>query len=652
MTCNIQNITPILFIGIIFCSSNVFGHNTHHGEQWEYDPFHFGINGGEPIGGSPKEACDAYSVERWGGVATKLLFIDGSPSIKCLMHINTNNIGPNVTAACRNGTPIPYEVGFSSPGTSVGGVSCHCPKGSYFDQSYNWCVSKGYEKLICPQPYTFNEDKVLCEAYCVEGDIWNSMSEVCEPPPQEQNCKTQGKSPIDFIEGRKYRYEPVLTSGVRYPFFLTYYFNNQRSQEKSPVGSKVAVVNGDRYLAATKPPMTASEYQALYTNRGVPKGGTVYRESQHYGSVDQYWRHNFDDVLLVRGNQFLYQSAKGEEIVFNGLGSSAAYSSLVLESLASGEEAFSGYKLTNRRSREVRKFDKNGRLIKLERSPHDVLILTYDNQDRLDRITNSEGAYIELAYQDLVTGSVYSISSTVHSYPVSVTNDRGESSQISWGKSYQGKTETFHLITQITEASTGAAQSARTFEYNDTRWPASITDQYVVADIGNSTNKQPALHFEYDDLGRAIFSGLSGRASDTVTYVDANTRVVTNTLGKQATYTFADFEGVKRLQSVTGEPTQNCVSSEVSYEYDANGNLSRKTQNGQMTEYQYDSQNREISRTEAAGTPEARTVTTEYHPTLSLPVRIVEPGRVEVMTYDGSGRLLSKNIQPTTAPSP
>ena len=102
-----------------------------------------------------------------------------------------------------------------------------------------------------------------------------------------------------------------------------------------------------------------------------------------------------------------------------------------------------------------------------------------------------------------------------------------------------------------------------------------------------------------------------------MTYVDANTRVVTNALGKQATYTFADFDGVKRLQSLTGEPTQNCVSSEVSYEYDANGNVSRKTQNGQVTEYQYDGQNREISRTEAVSTVEARTITTEYHPTLN-----------------------------------
>lgn len=505
--------------------------------------------------------------------------------------------------------------------------------------------------LHCPYPYqlkmqhqTGNYWIIRCEAFCTTGETWDPSAERCVAPPQEQNCKTQGKFPIDFIEGRKYRSELVLSAGVRYPFSLTYYFNNHRNQEKAPVGSKIAVVNSDRYLAATKPPMTASEYQALYTNRGAPKGDTVYREGQHYGSVDQYWRHNFDEVLLVQGNQFLYQPAKGEEIIFNGFGSSTAYPSLVLEALASGEETFRGYKLTNRRSREVRKFDENGRLIKLERSPQDVLVLTYDSQNRLERITNSEGAYIQLEYQSLVTDSIYSISSTSQSYPVSATNNRGESAQITWGKSYKGKSAKFHLITQITEASSGAAQSARSFVYNDTRWPASITDQYFVADISNPSNKQQTLHFEYDDLGRAIFSGLNGRPSDTVTYVDADTRVVTNALGKQATYTFADFDGVKRLQRVTGEPTQNCVSSEVTYEYDADGNVSRKTQNGQVTEYLYDSQNREISRTEAAGTPEARTVTTEYHSTLNLPVRITESGRVEAITYDADGRVVSRRF--------
>jgi YD repeat-containing protein len=493
----------------------------------------------------------------------------------------------------------------------------------------------------CPTPYELSLASGLCEAHCVNGEAWDPNAERCIPPLEEQRCETQSASPIDFIEGRKYRAESVLNSGSRYPFSLTYFFNNQRNQEKSPVGLRVAAVTGDRHLAATKLPMTASEYQALYTNRGVPIGGTVYSASQHYGSIDQYWRHNFDEILQIHGNQYLYQPAKGHEVAFAGFGASAAYPHVRLQALASGEETFAGYKLTDNKTREIREFDSNGRLIKIERSPRDILVMTYDSQNRLERVTNSEGAYIQLAYQNLVTDSIYSTTSVSHSYPISATNNRGESAQITWGNSYQGKTGKFHLITRITEATSGEARSARVFEYNDARWPASITDQYFVADIANAGNRKKTLHFEYDTSGRAVFSGLNGRSSDSVAYEDANTRVVTNAHGKQATYTFADFDGVKRLQSVTGEPTQNCVSSEVSYEYDAEGNITRKTQNGRVTTYQYDSQNRETSRTEALGTPQARTITIEYHSILNKPVRIIEPGLTVEMTYDAEGRLLS-----------
>jgi YD repeat-containing protein len=538
---------------------------------------------------------------------------------------------------------FPPGYNWTYPYFNISTGKCFCNSiGYYFDPATQVC-STTVKK--CEPPFTLNLSNNLCETHCSTGATWDPIAERCIPPSQEQNCKTQGRSPIDFIEGRKYRSESVLSSGARYPFSLTYFFNNQRNQEKTPIGSKVAVVSGDRYLAATKPPMTASDYQALYTNRGTPTGGSLYLASQHYGGIDQYWRHNFDEILQIHGNQYLYQTAKGHEVIFAGFGAAATYPYLRLQALVSGEESFTGYKLTNSKTSEIKKFNSNGRLIKIERSPQDILILTYDSQNRLEQVTNSEGAYIQLAYQNLVTDSIYSTISTSHAYLISATNNRGESSQINWGKTYQGKTAKFHLITQITEAAAGPAQSARIFEYNDARWPASVTDQYFVADIANGENRKKLLHFEYDDLGRAIFSGLNGRRSDSVAYVDADTRVVTNALGKQATYKFADFDGVRRLQSVTGEPTQNCVSSEVSYAYDANGNVIRKTQNGKITEYQYDSQNREISRTEAVGTSDARTITTEYHPSLNFPVRIAEPSLVTEMIYNVEGRLLKKRVQ-------
>ncbi|RQO62760.1 hypothetical protein DBV14_03630 [Variovorax sp. KBW07] len=49
----------------------------------------------------------------------------------------------------------------------------------------------------------------------------------------------------------------------------------------------------------------------------------------------------------------------------------------------------------------------------------------------------------------------------------------------------------------------------------------------------------------------------------------------------------------------------------------------------------------------ASGTPEARTVTTQWHATFSLPALITEPGRTTAYTYDAFGNTLSRTITDT-----
>jgi YD repeat-containing protein len=52
----------------------------------------------------------------------------------------------------------------------------------------------------------------------------------------------------------------------------------------------------------------------------------------------------------------------------------------------------------------------------------------------------------------------------------------------------------------------------------------------------------------------------------------------------------------------------------------------------------------EISRTEASGTPLARTINTQWHPQYRLPTQIAEPGRTTSFNYDNNGNLLTKTI--------
>jgi YD repeat-containing protein len=144
--------------------------------------------------------------------------------------------------------------------------------------------------------------------------------------------------------------------------------------------------------------------------------------------------------------------------------------------------------------------------------------------------------------------------------------------------------------------------------------------------------------------GRAILSEHAGGAERVGVQYGLNRAEVTDALNKTETYRFQVLEGVRKTKSVSEiDRAENAT-------YDANGNIRSYTNfNGHTVNYLYDlSRNLETSRTEAAGTPEARTITTEWHPTYRLPTRIAEPRRITTYTYDAKGNLLSKSQQATS----
>ena len=90
------------------------------------------------------------------------------------------------------------------------------------------------------------------------------------------------------------------------------------------------------------------------------------------------------------------------------------------------------------------------------------------------------------------------------------------------------------------------------------------------------------------------------------------------------------------------------AAASETFTYDLNGYLASKTDwKGVTTNYSYDlARNLEIRRTEAVGTPEERTITTEWHPDYRLRTRVVEPGRETLYSYDAQGRLTGKTVRP------
>jgi RHS repeat-associated protein len=94
------------------------------------------------------------------------------------------------------------------------------------------------------------------------------------------------------------------------------------------------------------------------------------------------------------------------------------------------------------------------------------------------------------------------------------------------------------------------------------------------------------------------------------------------------------------------QPCATCGGDASNTTYDANGNIASQTDfNGNLITYAYDlTRNLETSRTEAAGAPLARTITTAWHPTFRLPTQITEPNRVTTFTYDAQGNVTQKTI--------
>ncbi|UUZ54217.1 hypothetical protein LP419_38485 [Massilia sp. H-1] len=84
--------------------------------------------------------------------------------------------------------------------------------------------------------------------------------------------------------------------------------------------------------------------------------------------------------------------------------------------------------------------------------------------------------------------------------------------------------------------------------------------------------------------------------------------------------------------------------------HDANGNvISRTDWNGVKTDYTYDvARGLETKRIEAVGTADARTVTTEWFPTMAFEKTVAEPKRVTSYERDANGRVLTQSVQATT----
>lgn len=190
------------------------------------------------------------------------------------------------------------------------------------------------------------------------------------------------------------------------------------------------------------------------------------------------------------------------------------------------------------------------------------------------------------------------------------------------------------------------------YAYGDVRFPQYVT---AITDM----NGDQIGSYAYDSAGRAISSQLNGGA-ERYTVADSSTatelvRRVTNALGKTDDYHFQKFGTGSpdfRLTAVNGEASANAPASTTAITYGSDNFIATETDaEGHTTSYTRDSRGRPTTMVEAVGTPQAKTTTTTWDPTFSVPDRVVRDGLQTDYTYYPTGQLETLTQTDTTTQS-
>lgn len=235
----------------------------------------------------------------------------------------------------------------------------------------------------------------------------------------------------------------------------------------------------------------------------------------------------------------------------------------------------------------------------------------YDAKLRLSKITTS-------------SGSAYRYTYDAANNLISVTYPDGRIKQYRYNESdFRSNTQLPHALTGIIDEN-----GVRIASYHyDNNGRVVQEERGPEADLGIEKNR---LSYTTDASGSPSNSTLTGP------------------LGGVSTYSFKNILGTLKSTGQLRAAGSGYDSALDSISYDGRGNItSRIDYKGNITTYQYDPvRNLEISRTESVGTPQARIITTQWHPTLNLPIAVNEQGKTTNYTYhDLAGYLLSKTIQ-------
>ena len=264
--------------------------------------------------------------------------------------------------------------------------------------------------------------------------------------------------------------------------------------------------------------------------------------------------------------------------------------------------------------------------------------LAYNTSSQLTSVTDAFGRTLKLAYDS--SGRLATLtdpSGGVYTYGYTSVND----------------------LSSVTYPD----QTVRTYIYNESGYfPQGYIEPYVITGVVDESNTRFAT-FKYaigtGQMVQVASSNLAGGVNQYSFTYSTNQTTVTDPLGTARTFAFTPLLGVAKNTSVSQTCIIGCAGYSAATTYDASGNVaSRKDFNGNVTNYTNDlTRDLELSRTEAYGTSQVRTITTSWNSSFRLPALISiypnstgtgTPLRTTAFSYDGNGNFLTKTITDTT----
>ncbi|WP_124950338.1 RHS repeat-associated core domain-containing protein [Sulfuriferula thiophila] len=291
-----------------------------------------------------------------------------------------------------------------------------------------------------------------------------------------------------------------------------------------------------------------------------------------------------------------------------------------LTQLTDSTGATTGWRYTVAADDSVETYDATGKLLSITDRNGKIQTLTYDTNNHLISVTDAMGRQLNFTYD---------------------ASSRIATMTAPSGGIYHYAYDSYNNLSTVTYPD----NTIKTYLYENASFPNALTG--IVDENGNRF-----ATYGYDSQGRANLSTHAlGDGQVNLTYNSDGSTAVTDALGTSRTYNFTTVLGVVKSTGQTQPGGSGCAAAASALSYDANGNVASRTDfNGIVTTYTYDlTRNLETSRTEAAGTPQARTISTVWDTNFRLPDSITEPGRITRYTYDSHGNVTQYSIQDTAS---